>query len=130
MVYVPAVVYVCAGDGPVPEVPSPKFQAYDVIVPSGSAEPADENDTAVPAVPLYGPFASATGFWFAANGPTVNRASSTRVSDVTAVWLPAATTESVVLVPVDVPLAPTTVNQRRATMNDPLRALPGEASAA
>jgi hypothetical protein len=37
--YVPAAAYVCEGDGCVDVAPSPKVQAYDAMVPSGSEEP-------------------------------------------------------------------------------------------
>ena len=44
--YVPPVAYVCTGDTPLPVVLSPKFHAYDAIVPSGS----DEDDANVTTV--------------------------------------------------------------------------------
>src|SRR5665213_1490453 len=37
--YVAAVAYVCGGVAPVPVAPSPKFHAYDAMVPSLSADP-------------------------------------------------------------------------------------------
>src|SRR5204863_490502 len=43
-VYVPVAGYVCDGVCAVDVVPSPKFQAYDVSVPSGSPEPTLVNE--------------------------------------------------------------------------------------
>ena len=60
-VFNPLVEYVCVGFAAVDVVPSPNVHRYDTIDPSGSFEPALENDTPIPTVPKYGPFASATG---------------------------------------------------------------------
>jgi hypothetical protein len=63
IVNVALVAYVCVAvaDDTVVLVPSPQFHAYVMIVPVGSCEPLPLTLTAVPAVPLYGPPAFATG---------------------------------------------------------------------
>ena len=47
----PPVVYVCEGLAVVAEDPSPKSQAYEAIVPSGSDEPVPLNEMATGAWP-------------------------------------------------------------------------------
>ena len=59
-VYEPTAVYVFDGPTPVPVVLSPNVHAKLAMVPSASVEPAPDNVSAGPAVPLYGPPARAT----------------------------------------------------------------------
>src|SRR5262245_36982923 len=56
----------CEGAAPLPAgVPSPKFQLYETIVPSGSFEPVELNCTVSGALPDVGVApAAATGGWF------------------------------------------------------------------
>ena len=62
-VYVPALLYLCVGNCPIPVAPSPKSHVYDAISssPFGSLLPELLNVINCPVVPVYGPFASATG---------------------------------------------------------------------
>jgi hypothetical protein len=60
-VNVPIAPYVWLGLTPVPVVLSPKFHAYVRACPCGSVELLPLKLTAVPAIPVYGPPALATG---------------------------------------------------------------------
>src|SRR5688500_20293637 len=53
--------YVCVGVGPVPVVPSPKFQAYDTMSFPSSVEPEPSKAIGDPSMTVYGPPALATG---------------------------------------------------------------------
>src|SRR6185436_12557348 len=60
-VYTPCCAYVCDAATPVPVLPSPNAQSYEVIAsPSGSLDPSALIATALPSTPTYGPSSAAT----------------------------------------------------------------------
>jgi hypothetical protein len=65
IVYEPAAAYVCVTVTPLPDVPSPKFQLYATIDPSGSEELDPLNATDTPTVAAWSAPALATGGRFA-----------------------------------------------------------------